>query len=192
MRTETIYKILFGVTLILLFMVGVYIGAEISNKEEQNNVIASTSKDVKIEVEPYEETVDEVEELIDVSVKYTDVYPDCGHTIESHEQYEKTTLMDMKEEIESKDLGYRLIGQEDGLLIYQKVHNGKCLNHYKVILEENTVKIYRINMSGEFEFYQDTEITTEMLREGIREQLEKGIMVDEVEELLLLIEDIES
>ena len=84
-------------------------------------------------------------------------------------------------------MGYRLVGQQDGVLIYQKVNVGKCRNHYKVILEENKVKIYRIGVSGEYEPYQETEITTETIREGIKEQLISGIEVDEIEELLLLI-----
>ena len=78
------------------------------------------------------------------------------------------------------------------MLIYQKLHNGKCLNHYKVILEDGSVKVYRIDLAGEYVFYQDTEITAKTIREGIKEQLINGIYIDEIEELLLLIEDIES
>ncbi len=193
MRTETLYKILFGVSLVLFFVVGMYIGVEISKEEEQKDVIASVdNKKVNIAVEPYVEETEQEEPLIDVIVKYTDVYPDCGHTIDSEEKHENTTVENMKHEVDGRDLGYRLIGIEDGILIYQKVHNGKCLNHYKVIFEEGTVKIYRINLAGEFELYQDTEITIETIREGIREKLKEGILVDDIEELLLLIEDIES
>jgi hypothetical protein len=198
MKSEMLYRILFGVVLVLFFVLGMYIGVEISTKEEQTNIIAATNNDVKIEVEPYKETstedvnINDEDEVLDVSIKYNDIYPDCGHTIESEEEYWDTTVSIMKEEIANNDLGYRLIGEEEGLLIYQKVHNGKCLNHYKVILEDGSVKVYRINLAGEFEFYQDTEITTKTSREGIKEQLVNGIYVDEVEELLLLIEDIES
>ena len=193
MRTETLYKILFGIYLVIFFVVGIYIGVEISKEEQDKDVIASVdNKKVNISVEPYEEEEKQDEPLIDVMVKYTDVYPDCGHTIDSEENYENTTIEDMKQEIEQRDLGYRLIGIEDGILIYQKVHSGKCLNHYKVIFEEGTVKIYRNNLEGEYEYYQDTEITIETIREGIREKLKEGIIVDDIEELLLLIEDIES
>ena len=66
------------------------------------------------------------------------------------------------------------------------------MNHYKVILENDLVNIYRINKTGEFELYQTTEITSKMLREGIKEQLQQGIEVDDIEELILLMEDIES
>jgi hypothetical protein len=194
MRTESLYKILFGVSLILFFVVGIYIGVGLGkeNKKEYKEVIASSNKKVDVVVEPYVEETKQDEPLIDVFVKYTDVYPECGHTIDSEEKYENTTIDNMKHEVDDRDLGYRLIGVEEGLLIYQKVHTGKCLNHYKVIFEEGTVKIYRINLTGEFEFYQDTEITIETIREGIREKLKEGILVDDIEELLLLIEDIES
>ena len=89
-------------------------------------------------------------------------------------------------------MGYRLVGEQDGILIYQKVHTGKCMNHYKVILENDVVVIYRMSENGEFKPYQTTEITSTMLREGIKEQLEQGIIVDDIEELFLLMEDIES
>ena len=197
MRTELLYRVLFGVVIVLFFVIGMYIGVEMSAKEERIDIIATTNNDVKVEVKPYEEqakvvdTKDE-EEVLDVSIKYTDVYPDCGHIIESEEEYWDTTVSTMKQEIEKNDLGYRLIGEDEGILIYQKVHNGKCLNHYKVILENNSVKVYRIDIAGEYVFYQDTEITPETIRDGIKEQLENGIEVDELEDLLLLIEDIES
>ena len=198
MRNEMLYRILFGVVLVLFFVIGMYIGVEITSKEEQSDIIAATNSDVKIEIEPYkEEELKDIEtngeeEILDVTIKYTDVYPDCGHVMESEEEYWNTTVSAMKEEIANNDLGYRLIGEESGVLIYQKVHNGKCLNHYKVILEDGSVKVYRIDLAGEYVFYQDTEITAKTIREGIKEQLINGIYIDEIEELLLLIEDIES
>lgn len=199
MKTKTMYKILISMVIIMLFLVGIYIGLEISKNEEQTNIIATNNNEVSIDkevdnidqnnIEIYEETYDEV---IDVSIKYTDIFPDCGHNIETEEEYKSISINEIKKEIEDRDLGYRLIGQEDGILIYQKVHSGKCRNHYKIILEDGKVNVYRLSESGEFEYYQDTEITVETIREGIKEKLEEGIIVDELEELILIIEDIES
>ena len=193
MRSENMYRVLVTMVFILLMAVGIYIGVEVSDNgkiQEDQNVMVSNTDAIKI----YDEqaTIVEEEELIDVDVKFTDVYPDCGHNIETEEHQSNTTKKKVREEIEEKDLGYRLIGEQDGVLLYQKVHNGKCMNHYKVILEQDVVTIYRINTTGEFELYQTTEITSNMLREGIKEQLEVGIVVDDIEELLLLMEDIES
>lgn len=194
MKTETMYRILVTTVLVLIMVIGIYIGIDSYEKESNENIIASVSND-KVSVKPYIEEQDVISEddlVIDVSIVYTDVYPDCGHTIEIEEKHERTTVNRIKQEIDEKDLGYRLVGSNEGVLIYQKVNTGKCRNHYKVILEENRVKIYRMGISGDFEPYQETEITVETIREGIREQLETGIIVDEIEELLLLIEDIES
>ena len=195
MKTKTMYRVLVFLVLVLLMLVGIYIGIDATNKEMDQSIIASVSNE-KITVKPYEEVTEETvledDLIIDVSIVYTDVYPDCGHTIEQEEKHSNTSVNKMKNEIENKDLGYRLIGSEDGILIYQKVNIGKCRNHYKVILEDNMVKVYRIGISGEFEFYQETEITLDTIREGIKEQLIEGIEVDEIEELLLLMEDIES
>ena len=193
MRSENMYRVLVTTVFVLLMVVGVYIGVELGSKEKgeiQKEVTVSNTDSIKI----YEEdaTVEEEEKLTQVDVKFTDVYPDCGHSIETEEHQQETTKEKIRNEIEEKDLGYRLIGEQDGVLLYQKVHTGKCRNHYKVIIEEDIVKIYRIGEGGEFEPYQTTDITTDMLREGIKEQLEQGIVVDDIEELLLLMEDIES
>lgn len=196
MKTENMYRILVATIFVLLMTVGIYIGVEITDKDkvqnenENDDVVVSNTDSVQI----YDEQAEIVQEetIVDVDVKFTDVYPDCGHSVESKEHQEQTTKTKVKEEIEEKDLGYRLIGEEEGILLYQKVHSGKCMNHYKVILENDLVNIYRIGKTGEFELYQTTEITTNMLRDGIKEQLEVGIEVDDIEELFLLMEDIES
>lgn len=195
MKIETMYRMLVFLILVLLMLVGIYILIDVSKKESAQSVIASVSNE-KITVKPYEEfeeeTISEDDLIMDVSIVYTDVYPDCGHTIEQEEKHSNTSVNKVKEEVENKDLGYRLIGSEGGILIYQKVNIGKCRNHYKVVLEDNRVYVYRIGITGEYEPYQETEITVETIRDGIKEQLLEGIEVDELEELLLLIEDIES
>jgi len=194
MSSKNMYRVLVVTVFILLMVVGMYIGVELTEdktKVKEQEVVVSNTDSIKI----YDEQADiqdSEEPLIDVEVKFTDIYPDCGHNIESKESQKDTTKEKVKKEVEEKDLGYRLIGEQNGLLIYQKVHTGKCMNHYKVSLENNIVTIYRINKLGEFELYQTTEITSNMLREGIKEQLEEGIVVDDIEELLLLMEDIES
>jgi len=195
MRTETLYRILVATVLVLLLVIGIYIGIDSSKKERESKILASVSNSnvtVKPYIEEEKEVVAEDDLVIDVSVVYTDVYPDCGHTIEQEEKHESTTVNRIKQEIAEKDLGYRLVGTQDGILVYQKVNVGRCRNHYKVVLEENRVRIYRIGISGEYEPYQETEITVETIREGIKEKLIEGIEVDELEELILLIEDIES
>jgi len=194
MKNENLYRILVATTFILLMVLGIYIGTEItdkSNKTKEKNVVVSNTSSIKI----YDEEAvieEEKETLGTVDVKYVDIYPDCGHNIESKEHQEKTTKEMLKKEIEDKDLGYRLIGEQEGILIYQKVHVGKCMNHYMVKLENDIVVIYRMNENGEFAPYQTTEITSQMLRSGISEQLQEGIIVDDIEELFLLMEDIES
>lgn len=196
MKIENMYRVLVATIFVLLMTVGIYIGVEITDKdnvEDKNknfDIVVSNTDSVYIYDEQAE--IIQEEEIIDVDVKFTDVYPDCGHSMESEEHQGNTTKTKVKDEIEDKDLGYRLIGEQEGVLLYQKVHSGKCMNHYKVILENGLVNIYRIGKTGEFELYQTTEITERMLRQGIKEQLQAGIEVDDIEELILLMEDIES
>ena len=193
MSSENMYRVLVATVFVLLMVVGIYIGVELTDdnitQPEQDLVVSSTDS---IKIYDEQATIEEDEEVIDVDVKFTDIFPDCGHSIESEEHQENTTKGKVKKEIENKDLGYKIVGEQEGILLYEKVHIGKCMNHYKVILEQDTVAIYRMSINGEFEPYQTTEITSNMLREGIKEQLEEGIVVDDIEELLLLMEDIES
>ena len=192
-ENKTLYRVLLVTVLMLLLSIGIYIGLEISDYGEKpkENIIVSNTENVEIDrdedVDIYEE-----EQETDVHVKYSDYYPDCGHTIEQEEYYQNTTKEKVKKDIEKKDITYKFVGERDGFLIYQKVHTGICMNHYKVILEDEIVRIYRTNEIGEYSKYQDTEITSSMLREGIEKQLREGIYVDDIEELYLLMEDIES
>lgn len=193
MKVENMYRVLVATVFLLLMVVGIYIGLEVTEKpNRQTNQEVSVSNTDAVKIYDETEDVKEKETLVDVDVKFTDVYPDCGHNIESNEHQESTTKEKVKKEIEDKDLGYRLVGEQDGILIYQKVHTGKCMNHYKVVLENDEVVIYRMSENGEFKPYQTTEITSGMLRDGIKEQLQEGIIVDDIEELFLLMEDIES
>ena len=194
MRSETMYRILVGTIFILLMVIGIYLGLEFSGKDEKQPVIISSTDDVKIyesEADKKNETEPE-EEIGEVVVKFTNIYPECGHSMESEEKYQNTTKSAVREEIESKDTAYRLIGEQDGVMLYEKVHAGKCMNHYKVCLENNRVMIYRIGENNEYELYQETDITQDMIRETVAEQLKEGIEVDDIEELFLLMEDIES
>lgn len=191
MENRIMYKVLMVTVFILLLVVGIYIGMSVFDDKEQKNIVASNTEEVEVYDENEQSGVDE-EKVMDVYINYTDVYPECGHSIESKEHEENMKMSDVKKSIEAKDIGYRLIGEEDGVLIYQKVHTGKCRNHFKVVLENNIVVVYRMGETAEYEPYQETEITSEMLREGISTQLEEGIEVDDLEELLLLLEDIGS
>ena len=193
MENKNMYRVLIATIFVLLMTVGVYLGVELSDNNTNSNLPeALESNTDAIQIYDEQADIEEEKELIEVDVKFTDIYPDCGHSIESEEHQQNTTKEDVRKEIMEKDLGYRLVGEQDGILLYQKVHVGKCMNHYKVVLENDLINIYRMSASGEFEIYQTTEITSSMLREGIKEQLKEGIEVDDIEELFLLMEDIES
>ena len=79
------YRVLVATVFLLLMVVGIYIGLEVTEEPKRainQEVVVSNTDSVKI----YDEQADvkEEEELIDVDVKFTDIYPDCGHNIESN------------------------------------------------------------------------------------------------------------
>ena len=194
MENKMLYRLLVAVIFILLMTIGIYLGLEITdkameNKEEQ--LVQVTNTEIK-DIQVYKEDGTKEEVLEEVKIKLTEIYPECGHNIDSDETYTDVSKEEMKRQIADRDITYRLVGEEGNILIFQRVHEGKCMNHYKVCLEKDVVTIYRMSETGEFVLYQATEVTSAMLREGIKEKLEQGILVDDMEELFLLMEDLES
>ena len=87
MKTENMYRVLVATIFILLMTIGIYIGVEITdndkaknNNENQEVVVSHTDS---IEIYNEQAKIVQEEEVIDVNIKFTDVYPDCGHSIES-------------------------------------------------------------------------------------------------------------
>ena len=134
MRSESLYRILVATIFVLLMVVGIYIGIELTEKADkldeadQVDLVVSNTSAIKVDEEQGVTLVQE-EEIVDVDIKFVDVYPECGHNIESKEHQENTTKDELKREIENKDLGYRLIGEEEGILIYQKVNFKKFYSY---------------------------------------------------------------
>ena len=95
MKTENMYRILVLTIFVLLMTVGIYIGVEITDKDKKITEINNNNPEVVVSntdsVYIYDEQAEIIqeEEIIEVNVKFTDVYPDCGHSIEAKNVKEK-------------------------------------------------------------------------------------------------------
>lgn len=191
MSSETMYRLLVITVFILLVTVGLYIGVTYNQNNKKETIVSSTD-DVKIYETEAKKEDEEDEELIDVSVNYVDIYSECGHEFENSKKEKKTKVEDVKNKIEQSGTKYTLVGEQDNVLVFERIHSGKCTNHYKVLLGNDNVVVYRINEKGEYSLYQETDIIKNMIREDLIERLQEGIFIDGVEELFILMEDIES
>lgn len=195
-ETRTLYRILVICVFVLLMTIGIYLGTlYISDTEAKDNTVDVVSED---DVEPYVESSnpevkneEATDENRNFTVTYVDIYSECGHRKERYESYINEDKEKIKEKIEKENI-YSLAGEEDGILIFERVYKGMCTDHYKLKIENEKVVVYKINESGTYEIYQILEVDIDTIREDIKEQLKQGVTLDSLDELFVFLEDIES
>lgn len=196
MRYQTMYRLLVVTVFLLLMAVGIYLGTNyIQSNETKKSEEVSNTDNKKVNVYNENKATDDEEkeeELEDVSVNYVDIYSECKHSTTRMEKIPNSNKENVIKDIENSNNGYSLIGENDNILVFEKKHTGKCHEHYKVILEDDEIKIYKIGDSGNYEFYQSSGIISETIREDLITALTDGIEANGLEELYIIMEDIES
>jgi len=183
-----LYQLFVIVFMLVLLTGGILIGMAMSkeeNVEVSEEVIEEIVQEVKSkEVEVYD---DEYEEETDIEIVYVDIYSDCNHASENRSNEYGVNAEKIKEreleKIEKDKSGYKLVKDSDGILMFEKIHDCKCKNHYMLKFENDIVVIFRYNEEGEYEKYQETDIS----KDGIRPDLSFRL-----EELYMFLEELES
>ena len=201
MNTDTMYRVLVGTVFALLITLVLYVGTKLVDskdkmvEEAKVQDVVVDNKNVSVyneEQDTKKEKEDNEEDRINVIAKYVDIYSECDHEMDISEQYYNSTLDTVRNIAKEKHQEYSLSEESGNILVFERVYKGKCPNHFLVKIEENNLCIYRINLEGEYEIYQQTEIAAEFLREGLTEKLKDGVYVNGLSELFVLLEDIES
>ena len=198
-RTK-LYQLFVVVSMLVLLTGGILIGLVASREgnrttESQNDRISEVSNsNVEISnTEIYEED-EELEQ--DVEIVYVDIYKDCNHASENRSNEYGVNIDKIKEreleKIEKEESHYKLVQDSDGVLMFEKEHECKCLNHYMLKFENDIVVIYRYSSEGEYLKYQETDIRKEGLRPDLAFRLEEGIEAETLEELYMFLEELES
>lgn len=195
-ETKTLYRILVVCIVVLLMTLGIYLGTEYIEKTElKDRVVDVVSEDdVKIYVDNNNSVMEKEEQQEDnanFTVTYVDVYSECGHRKEKYVNYINGDKKKITEEVEQDNI-YSLVGEEDGILIFERIYQGMCGDHYKLKIENQKIVVYKINTKGKYELYQTLEIDINTIREDIKSQLEQEVVVDSLDELFIFLEDIES
>lgn len=200
-ESNVMSKILTVCLMVVFMIAGIYIGAKYIEKTEdgENNKVVDVVNETSVKVyneeeeeqqeEPEKENIEVIE---DITVTYVDIYSECGHRKEEQSVHMHGNKEQIVDNVENSGYGYELMGDEEGMLVFERVYKGNCEDHYKIALKDGKVVVYRTNENGEYELYQTLEIDATMIREDILKQLELGVNVDSTEELFLFLEDVES
>lgn len=191
--SKFVYQILIISVFVVLMVVGIYIGFQVSKPKEKSNdkedIASVSTRDVVV----YSEK-DQKKNLEDVEIVYVDIYKECNHTLQNKVIEYGSVFSDVKDrEIKiSKEKQYKVVKDTDGILMFEREVLGKCKDHYLIKLEEGKVIIYNIKDDGKYGKFQETNIYETSLREAYVSKLKKGIEANTEEELYMILEDMES
>ena len=199
MSNKTKYRIFVIFLFVFLLGLGVVMGLSISydgnitddyvGKEEKNDDKEIT-KTNDITSEPVST------KKYDIELVYLDEYSLCGETIKKESVVYDTTLEDLKITEENKQQenneNYDISEETNERLVYKRVINGNCPNHFLVKFEDEKIIVYNVIDNNTKNVYQEIDVSNELVRGELLEELSNGVYVDSLQELNFLIEDIES
>lgn len=199
MEIDMKYKVLFVIGIILLFMLGIFLGIKANDFFGKEKEIVPPEQQEQKNVTIYEEgenTLPTSTKKYDIEVVYEDNYILCEETITSKNLVYDSTMEEVKKQEEAKQEKegkvYRIKEETNDKIIYTRKLKQNCPNHFKVILEKENIVVYNVVDEEVKNVYRKIDISDRLIREEMKKELEKGIAVDSFEELNLLIEDLES
>ncbi|MEG2645668.1 MAG: hypothetical protein RSA08_01395 [Clostridia bacterium] len=191
MEINSKYKIFVISIFFVLLAFGIYVGFNFSNNGKKSKETIANTENINIY-----NTNNKNTKLSDIQLIYNDYYSLCNETITKSEMiYSKNVEKLIEEEVakQKKDnLEYEIDEKNDKKLVFKRVINQNCPNHFNVKLENGIIVIYNIVSEGLSLEYQTINVPQNSIRPEMLEELNKGIRVNSKEELNLLIEDIES
>lgn len=191
------YRIFVLSVFIILLGVGCIVGYKFTNNNDYIKDNTSNNND-KEAIKIYND--DEVESVstknYDIEVVYIDSYKLCNEDITSSKVYYGVKLDDIKsQEIEnqkSESNVYEIVEENNERIVFKKIIETYCPNHFKIILEDNKINVYNKVKDDQYKMYKTLNIPVETLRKEVVNELTGGILVNSKEELNIIIEDIES
>ena len=198
-NNKTKYKIFVVILMIFILTFGIFVGLSITyNNSVSDDLTSYTPEDMEEDLKNFsnEQAESVNSKNHDIEVTYIDNYTLCNEQVKSSNVVYSTTLEDVKKEEEIKqvreDKRYDLIEESNDTLVYSRDVNQNCPNHFCVKLENGKVNIYNVVSKDVNTIYKSVDISEELIRSELIEELTKGILANSKEELNLIIEDIES
>ena len=167
-------------------------------KKVDNNAILTSNTDIYNDDENDIQMVNSDNAIIkkDIKVTYIDYYSLCKDEIENSKVYPNTTIEEVKQnEIKRQNANkekYDIIDEGKDKIVYRRIVNTYCPNHYVVKIEKNKINIYSLITNDKKEFVKSLDTPVSNLRKEVENELIGGVIVSSNDELKSIIEDIES
>ena len=193
-------KILYCLSLVVLLFVGIGVGyiktVSLDSLNIDNTSVVEFANNYDL-VTNNELLITASTKTYDITVVYEDNYTVCNESVVTSKVEYGTTMDKVKEEEknyqEEKGLVYTIKTETEDKIVYSRIINENCPNHFKVILEDDKINVYSIqgeNKSTLFMTVKDVNINN--LRKELKEMVQKGTYINSKEELNRFIEDLES
>lgn len=200
MKEKFWYRIFVLSVFVILLGVGSIVGYKIikNNSNIKDYTLNENNENDKEAIDVYND--DEVESVstktYDIEVIYIDSYTLCDDKITTSEIFYGVKLDDIKKQENEKQQRessiYEIVEENNERIVYKRVVDTYCPNHFKIILENGIINVYNKVTDEKYEMYRTLDIPVETLRVEVVNELTGGILVDSKEELNMIIEDIES
>lgn len=195
MEPKTRYRIVILSVCVCLLMVGVIIGfnMEKGNAKESAEPVINKENELD-EVSIYTES--KSSKKYDIELVYEDEYTLCSHNIVNTETIYATTLDELKktelEKQKNENKEYEIKEETNYRLVFYRKQTQNCPNHFKIKMGEGEVVVYNVVNETVETVYKKIDISVDLIRPEMLEELNQGIIVDSKEELNLIVEDLES
>jgi len=138
-----------------------------------------------------ETSVDEERTTPNTLIIYKTYYTKCKHHIQKYEDIDVSLVNLTEKEFKEKTKGWSIERFSVEEIELSKEEEGFCNEHYKLMLENNVIVIYKIDEEGVETEYEQTGITTEYLTNQDILRLTTGIEIYGKENLSSTMEDYE-
>ena len=185
-------KIIVMICIILIILLGVFIGLRIAEDEEQiDNVIVNNViiPEENMEISSLEVASEEEKTTPNTLMIYKTYYTKCKHYVQEYKDIDVSNVNLSEEELKEKNREWDIEKFSVEEIEMSKEVEGFCNQHYKIKLENNVIVLYSIDENGVETEYEQTGITTEYLTEEDILKLRTGIYVYGKENLTSTIED---
>lgn len=188
--------IIIMICIILIILLGVFIGLRIyDDKEETYNTAFDNNMfmvEENVNIPALEVSAKEEEKTTpNTLIIYKTYYTKCKHYVQEYKDIDASLVNYTKEEIEEKCREWDIEKFSSKEIEISKEVEAFCGEHYKLKLENNVIVIYNVDENGIETEYEQTGITTEYLTEEDILKLTTGIYVYGKENLTSTIEDYE-
>lgn len=192
MRYDTRYRMLVMATFFVLLMFGVYIGFNFNSKRNTAHDGSDIIKPVVGNTEKEENVKIYDDDLYDVEVVYITHYVLCNEDVIEEKIVSNTNLEKIKDKVISDQDGYKLENEVGTKLTFSRQIQENCPKHFEIKIEDEMVVVYKVITDDKLEKDEVLDVSVKSIRKELYDELEKGVRVDSIKELNLIIEDLES